>query len=742
MTEGFVFDFDGPLFDGRKASMEALGITTEHFRSRFNTAVGLVHGLPLLRPRALISLVYSALSLSPAKLHEIEKFYRAELEKAEDKIALRPEIKQLLQKLKASGGKLAVLSSRRRKDLQRRLCQIALERLIDVYHGRDSLPNPKPHPDALTQIAQELDLKTDALVFIGDSKEDYQCAHDANVPYYHITWSGQSSYGELDQAAATFKTPSDLLEALSTRTSSVLLWDHSSLPNELKDAIEKRDLCFYAGSGISVPSGIGDWQGHYRGVLQELGAGYLIEEGMDLPELLQLLAAQAEQTKLVFDRFRKSFDRPEVEPNTYHYAMLRAQPERIWTSNYDQLFEKANDIGGFGYQIVTNDRGLLEHFRSARLVVKMNGDFATATYADDLRWDLIFTQEQFDLVERQRPEIWRLFEDDYRNRCILFVGVSFRDAALHRILAVARQKIPRTRYSHYLLTLRSSDPVQSRKEELQAGNLQRQYIKTLFFSEFASIDSFVAETAIARRRPIIGFSGGFGRLKKEASAKEIKTFLSRKLDRGSMTGARVKEFGEHLGEALAEAGFRVTSGCSPVVGIPPVSGAFHVAPTQARFYLRTRGGTNYDSTAPAIVVPPDTRRGQNVYAAMRQCYISELSLLIAYGSPARPDGRKSGTIEEIEMAMAKHIPVLIIPQVGGEACVYRETFMQAIDRSYPDAALAREIRELNQKISKVSPEKFVEFARGDLAEGIHMLMREVMRSSLQVGNREAKSTDW
>src|SRR5882762_2722512 len=138
MTQAFVFDFDGPLFDGRKASNEALGITTEHFRGRFNTPAGLFQELPLLPPRALISLVYSARSLSPDELQEVEEFYRAELEKAEDGIALRPEIKQLLRKLKENGCKLAVLSSRRREDLQRRLRELALEKLIDVYHGRNS----------------------------------------------------------------------------------------------------------------------------------------------------------------------------------------------------------------------------------------------------------------------------------------------------------------------------------------------------------------------------------------------------------------------------------------------------------------------------------------------------------------------------------------------------------------------------------------------------------------------------
>ena len=69
----------------------------------------------------------------------------------------------------------------------------------------------------------------------------------------------------------------------------------------------------------------------------------------------------------------------------------------------------------------------------------MNGDFDSAQYRSDLDWDLVFLEEQFDTAELKRREIWRLFEDDYRNKLIVFIGVSFKDPALRRILSVTAQ---------------------------------------------------------------------------------------------------------------------------------------------------------------------------------------------------------------------------------------------------------------------------------------------------------------
>lgn len=736
--KGVVFDFDGPMFEGRSAARQALMETAEHFRDRFSLDVAEFDRLPLLRPRALVHIVSADLNLERAQLDEIETVYRQLLAKAEGAVKAQPEISRLLRELNERGLPVGILSSRRRANLQQRLEQLGFDRLVKVFHGRDSLRKPKPDPEALLQIAGDLAVQPSELIFVGDSGRDFLCAQAARVAYYHAGWSTEPVLPQvLQTAAALLRSPQDLAEALLMPTPQALLMDRQSLPPNLAEAIKNRDLCFYAGSGVSVPSGIGDWQGHYYGVLQALGAGHLVSDGMDLPELLQLLAAQSERAKQVFDRFRESFDRPDVEPNAYHFGMLRAHPSRIWTSNYDQLFERANTSCGFGCHVAADDRSLLKNFRSSRMIIKMNGDFANAAYADSLDWNLIFTQEQFDLVERQRPEIWRLFEDDYRNRCIIFVGVSFRDPALHRIVALARRRIPRTRYSHFLLARHAVEPVEQCREDLQAANLRRQSIHTLFFREFSSIERFVSDIAIQARRPVIGFSGSF-RIPAGAEGDP-----ERKLEGGSCTASEVEQFGGILGGGLAGGGFRVTSGCSPVVGIPPVSAAFNMAPDRARFYLRARGGTRYSGTAPAIVVgPPNPSSSAGIYDAMRARFLSELSLLIAYGGTSSEEGGKPGTIEEIEIAMAQRIPVLTVPQVGGAVAKYRQAFLEAIDRSYPDPRLAQEIRRLNEEIATIPAASLARYASTGLLDRINQLMREVFRCSIAVGRRESMPTDW
>ena len=88
---------------------------------------------------------------------------------------------------------------------------------------------------------------------------------------------------------------------------------------------------------------------------------------------------------------------------------------------------------------------LLNNFSARSLIIKLNGDFEGAKFRPDLEWDMVFVEEQFDTAEVRRREIWRLFEGHYRNKLIVFMGVSFRDHALRRILSVAAKAIPRSR---------------------------------------------------------------------------------------------------------------------------------------------------------------------------------------------------------------------------------------------------------------------------------------------------------
>jgi hypothetical protein len=65
-AKGIIFDFDGPIFDGRSAAIKAIDQTIE----KFGPPKTDLQVIPLLRPKQLISLVFADSGLSASELDE------------------------------------------------------------------------------------------------------------------------------------------------------------------------------------------------------------------------------------------------------------------------------------------------------------------------------------------------------------------------------------------------------------------------------------------------------------------------------------------------------------------------------------------------------------------------------------------------------------------------------------------------------------------------------------------------
>lgn len=689
-TRAIVFDFDGPIFDGRGAARRALARTHEVHPA----PAAPHHAFPLARPAQVIAFLYAEAALAPERLAEICAHYSAALEDEESRLDVSDTVRSMLAELRDTGLRLAILSSRREAELRHHLDRLGLADRFDAVAGRDSLGLAKPDPGALVALAAKLKVEPSEIVLVGDSDADFATADGAGAVYYHAAWTGEPC-----AVAATHPNTVVVPDAAECRTllttrDTAGTTARRSLPADLEQALRDGALSFYAGAGVSVPSGLGGWMGHYLPRLVALG-GRSLTDGMELPDCLQLLASSPSGAKAVFDAFRKSFTRPDIQPNAYHFAMQRSNAQRIWTSNYDRLFEKAGVIAELDRETIEDDAGLLQHFRDSRLVVKMNGDFESARYADDLDWNLVFLREQFDLAEDARREIWRLFEDDFRNACIVFVGVSFTDPVLRRIVTAATRRIPMTRHTHLLLMREAQHPAEARQFALHAQNLRRQHIETLYFRTHDEIMQFVARVSAHANRPIVGFGGNAG----TADGKPAER--TARLDGADLTHEETALFCARLGGRLARRGIRVTSGHGPGVGIPAVSAAFAENPMLARFYMRRTGTSAYERTAPAIIVPGDD------YRPMRERFLSELGLLVALGGVATAK-EPQGTIVEVEMALARHVPVVLVPQAGGHVGAWRQAFLERLDTAYPDDKIRRAVREANETIWALPAARLVE----------------------------------
>lgn len=83
---GIIFDFDGPLFDGRKAAERALATTAAAFRDVVGPNPPSLVRLPLLSPIQVLAALLARLNMDRASFERIVEHYAAEIGRQESEI--------------------------------------------------------------------------------------------------------------------------------------------------------------------------------------------------------------------------------------------------------------------------------------------------------------------------------------------------------------------------------------------------------------------------------------------------------------------------------------------------------------------------------------------------------------------------------------------------------------------------------------------------------------------------------
>lgn len=719
MLKAVIFDFDGPIFDGRSAAHEAIksvfeerNIGKEITREEFSQ-------LPLLDPRKIIFNVTTDLDLEKSEFENLLNSYKSRLTDIELKDGhIQPLVSEFLRNAKKYDFKLFVYSNRSSENLEKVLSHHGLIQFLDGYHGlgkKKNLVKSDFHSEQLHSIVN--DAKKREIALVGDSDHDYYFAKEMDISYYHAGYSKEPSNDSWKKANEILYDPADLEIFLSCASNEDSVKVRSSdqihrIPSKLKKAIDQDDLVIYCGAGISIKSGIPNWSKLYKKLI---GSGKnILFRKYDQPEVLELLTSKDDMASNIYNAFRKEFRKKSLNnsPNSYHFSLLRIESDHIWTTNYDKFFEQAIEKSGKDYVFIKSDEDILSNLGHEKWFVKMNGDFeeTNANKYDD--GSIIFTQSHFDSYEEERTEIWRHFEDDFRNKCILFVGTSMNDPALLRILRLARRKVISPSYNHFLLSSVGDDPVKSHFKSYERDNLNKLKIRTLNFDNYSGVEKFVRNIALYSQKPVISFSGN---IPPDHSQSET-------LSGGSLTKGEVEKLCRDLGKELVQENFRVSSGCGPSIGKEAVESGFLIDSSSARFYLRKGGGTKFDANAPAIPVSEDNSN-ENPYQAMRERFIRESFALIALsGVPYNED--ESGTIKEIELAMDKKVPVILFPQSGGDVFEYQRKFVQKIEQKYDHHE--DKLRKFNEKIFDMNNEELKRYIRNHFVIDLQKLLSHFM----------------
>ncbi len=100
-----------------------------------------------------------------------------------------PGAKECLDHLVASGLRLAIVTSRRWSTTSNKHMKFGLDDRFETKVTADDTDVHKPDPTPILLCLKKLDLTADDAIYVGDSRYDVQCAHNAGMKCALVDWS-------------------------------------------------------------------------------------------------------------------------------------------------------------------------------------------------------------------------------------------------------------------------------------------------------------------------------------------------------------------------------------------------------------------------------------------------------------------------------------------------------------------------------------------------------------------------
>ena len=206
-----VFDMDGTILDtledlkdSTNFALEKCGYPTRSY-DEVRRFVG--NGIRKLIERA----VPKGLTVEQIdRVHEVfTEHYKVH---CADKTKAYDGIKPLLEKLRASGVKTAVVSNKADYGVQE-LCKEYFDGLFDYAVGEREGIRRKPAPDAVNEALRVLGIDKSEAVYIGDSDVDFETAKNAELPCISVLWGFRDEEFLREKGATLFvRDPAEIYD--------------------------------------------------------------------------------------------------------------------------------------------------------------------------------------------------------------------------------------------------------------------------------------------------------------------------------------------------------------------------------------------------------------------------------------------------------------------------------------------------------------------------------------------------
>ncbi|WP_060678517.1 pyrophosphatase PpaX [Virgibacillus halodenitrificans] len=177
-----LFDLDGTLID----TNELITASFEHTFKKHNLSFTKEEIMGFNGPPLLDTFH----NIDPERADVLVKTYREHNLAEHDRyVKAFPYAVETIQKLKNSGKKVGIVSTKMAKSVHMGLTLTGLEPLFNTIITYDDVQHAKPHPEPVIKAMKELDADGASTLMVGDNYHDIVAGKNAGVQTAGVSWA-------------------------------------------------------------------------------------------------------------------------------------------------------------------------------------------------------------------------------------------------------------------------------------------------------------------------------------------------------------------------------------------------------------------------------------------------------------------------------------------------------------------------------------------------------------------------
>ncbi|GAB7387975.1 pyrophosphatase PpaX [Bacillaceae bacterium] len=178
-----LFDLDGTILDTNELILASFMHTLEKYFPGKYTREDVI---PLMGD----TLHKQMARFDAERADELVQTYREHNELVHDELIREvPNVTETLERLRACGVKIGVVTTKQRRTAEMGLKRFNLDRYVETMVCFQDTKHHKPHPEPVVKAMQNLGANPAKTLMVGDSQYDIQAAQNAGIAVCAVAWS-------------------------------------------------------------------------------------------------------------------------------------------------------------------------------------------------------------------------------------------------------------------------------------------------------------------------------------------------------------------------------------------------------------------------------------------------------------------------------------------------------------------------------------------------------------------------